>query len=401
MRAFAIILRKGVLLRTMLKKLILTFAALILLLSLVASTLGCACGGEITIGAVMDITGVLSGMAPDIRDSAVMAVNEINAAGGINGKELKLVVEDGATDPTTGIEAVKKLVEVNGVKVVIGPMTATSTMAAGSYVGEKKVVLISPSATSPLIANQTWRQFVFRTVPLDDFQGAAMSQLAIEGGYQRAVTIVVDNQYGVGVENIVKDRLKDKIQILTSIRYDPTKLDYLTELQLLKDANPDVVIHCGYSDDSQILYKQALQLGLDKAQWITSEGVYSSQTLDMPEAAQFMAKAVIGVKLTASGSAYDKFVEDFKAEFGHPPGVYADYSYDAVKLAALAIKQAGYKDGAVISAALKKLGNGYAGVSGTITFANNGDRLGGIYEVWKVVNEDGQYNFQRIKVISL
>jgi ABC-type branched-subunit amino acid transport system substrate-binding protein len=228
-----------------------------------------------------------------------------------------------------------------------------------------------------------------------------MSQLAIEGGYQRAAIIVVDDQYGVGVENVVKDRLKDKIQILTSIRYDPTKLDYLTELQLLKDANPDVVIHCGYSDDSQILYKQALQLGLDNAQWITAESVYSTKTLETPEAAEFMAKAVIGTRLTAEGSAYDKFVEDFKAEFGHSPGVYADYSYDAVKLAALAIKQAGYKDGAAISAALKKLGKGYAGISGTITFADNGDRLGGIYEVWKVVNEDGQYKFQRIKVISL
>jgi ABC-type branched-subunit amino acid transport system substrate-binding protein len=401
MRAFAIVLRKEVLLQTMPKKLILTFAALILMLSLVAGACGCARGGEITIGAVMDITGVLSAMAPDIRDSAVMAVNEINAAGGINGKKLKLVVEDGATEPTTGFEAVKKLVEVTGVKVIIGPMTATTTMAAGSYVGEKKVVLISPSATSPVIANQTWRQFVFRTVPLDDFQGAAMSKLAIEGGYQRAAIIVVDNQYGVGVENVVKDKLIDKIQILTSIRYDPTKLDYLTELQLLKDVNPDVVIHCGYSDDSQILYKQALQLGLDKAQWITAESVYSTKTLETPETAEFMAKAVIGTRLTAEGSAYDKFVEDFKAEFGHYPGVYADYSYDAVKLAALAIKQAGYKDGAAISAALKEVGKGYAGVSGTITFADSGDRLGGIYEVWNVVKEDGQYMFQRIKVISL
>lgn len=382
-------------------KLILFLSVLILMLALLTSSVGCAGGGEIKIGAVMDVTGALSGMALDIRNGAVMAVNEINRAGGIDGKELKLVVEDGATESMIGFEAVKKLVEVTKVKVVIGPMIAGAIMAAGSYVGEKKVVLISPSAVSPEIADQTWRQFVFRTAPLDNLQGVGISQLVVEGNYQRVATIVVDNQYGAGIENVVKDMLDGKVQILTSIRYNPAKLDYLTELQLLKDENPDVVIHCGYADDAQTLYKQALGLGLDKAQWITVEGVYSAKTLEVPEAAEFMSEAVIGIKPTASGPAYDKFVEDFRTEFGHSPGVYAEYSYDAMKLAALAIEQAGYSDGAAISNALKEIGKGYSGISGTITFADNGDRLGGMYEVWKVVKEDGQYKYQRVKDISL
>ena len=72
-----------------------------------------------------------------------------------------------------------------------------------------------------------------------------------------------------------------------------------------------------------------------------------------------------------------------------------------MNLAALAIEQAGYADGAALSAALSLVGQDYSGISGTITFADNGDRLGGYYEVWKVVEEDGVYSYERIKVISL
>ena len=410
------------------KKLALTCAAVLLMLALVISAVGCgeeeeasptpaptatagptataeptaAPAGEITLGAVMDLTGALSGMGPDIRDGVALAIKEINEAGGIDGMLLKLIVEDGATETTKGLEAVKKLVEINGVKVIIGPMISGATLAAGPYVAQRGVLIISPSATGIDIANQDWREFVFRTAPTDLFQGAAMGQLAVEGGYERAAIIVMDNQYGVGIEEVVKQTLEGEIEIVGAVRYDPAKLDYLTELQILKDKNPDVVLHCGYGDDGQILYKQALELGLDTAQWVASEGVYAEATLEMAEAAEFMSKAVIGTKPAApEGSTYDEFAAVFEAEFGHAPGVYAENSYDAMKLAALAMEEAGSEDAAAISDALLQVGQDYEGVSGIISFADNGDRLGGYYEIWKVVETDGTYGYERIKVISL
>lgn len=385
----------------MIKKVILAFAALLLVLP--AAACGPAPAEEIKIGAIMDLTGELAGMGPKIKDGVVLAVNEINAAGGINGKQVRLIVEDGATDVATGLEAAKKLVEVNGVKVIIGPMISGATLATGPYVGEREVLIISPSATSPDIADQDWRQFVFRTCPIDKYQGLAMSQLVIEGGYEKVALFIMDNQYGVGIEEVVIENLTDKVEIVISIRYDPVKLDYLTELQLVKDQNPDAVIHVGYGDDAEILYKQALDLGLDTAQWIAAEGVYAEATLETPETAEFMSKAVIGTKPSAPEglAAYDEFAADFEAEFGTPTGVYSDTAYDAMKLVALAIEQAGYEDAAAISAALLTVGQDYEGVSGTISFAENGDRKGGSYEVWKVVKEDGEYKYERIKVISL
>ncbi len=154
-------------------------------------------------------------------------------------------------------------------------------------------------------------------------------------------------------------------------------------------------------DDGQIVYRQALELGLDSIQWITVEGVYAPSTLEMAEAAEFMSKAVIGTRAVAEGTRFDDFAANFEAEWGHPPNVYAENSYDAMKLAALAIEQAGYEDAAAISAALLEIGQGYQGASGIITFADNGDRQGGIYEVWKVVEADGVYSYERVKVLTM
>ena len=387
--------------QVMIKRVILVFAALLLLLP--AAACRPAPAEEIKIGAVMDLTGALAGIGSLIRDGAVLAVNEINEAGGINGAQVRLIVEDGATDPTKGLEAAKKLVEVNGVKVIVGPMISGAVMAAGPYVGERGVVIVSPSSTSPEIAGQDWRQFVFRTCPSDALQGAAMSQLVLEGGYSKVAILVMDNTYGVGIEQVVTEELTGKADIVVTVRYDPVKLDYLTELEIIKGKNPDAVVHVGYHDDAQIVYKQALQLGLDSAKWILCEGVYAEATLEMAEAAEFMEKAAIGTRLTAPEglAAYEEFADAYEAEFGVVPGVYADTVYDATNMVLLAIEKVGADDGAKISEALREVGKNYQGASGTITFNELGDRASGDFEVWKVVKDGDTYKYERVKVISL
>jgi len=384
----------------MLKKSILALVALLLLLPAVAC--GPALPEEIKIGAVMDLTGPLAGIGSKIRDGVVLAVKEINDAGGIKGKKVKLLVEDGATDATQGLEAVKKLVEVHGCQVIIGPMISSAVVAAGPYVAQRGVVIISPSSTAPSIANQDWRPFVLRTCPSDVLQGDAICQLVLEGGYARVALFVVDNEYGVGIEEVVKETLSGKAQVVATVRYDLAKLDYLTELEAVKGKNPDAVIHVGYHDDGKILYKQALQLGLENIQWLAVEGVYAEAMFEMAEAAEFMEKAVIGTRLTPPEGlvAFEEFTAAYEAEFGTTVGVYCDTVYDATKIVLLAIEKVGY-DGTKIKDAIREIGTNYAGTSGTITFDELGDRTSGDFEVWKVVKEAGEYKFVKIKIISL
>jgi ABC-type branched-subunit amino acid transport system substrate-binding protein len=383
-------------------KLALAFASL-LLLALSVPVASCKSSGDIKIGAVMDITGALSGIGSQIRDGVQLAVNQINAAGGIGGKQVKLYVEDGQTDSTAGFEAVKKLVEVDGCKVIIGPMISGAVLASGEYAAQQKVLLVSPSATSVDINTQSWRQFVFRTVASDALQGQAMAQLVINGGYKKVAIFAMNNSYGTGLAGVVTAALAGKATIVSNTTYDPNKLDYLTELQGIKDKAPDCVVHVGYQADADIVYKQALQLGLNSAQWIAPEGVYADATLAVAEAAQFMSSSVIGTRPTAPEglAAYATFAAAYKAAFNVTPGVYCDNSYDGTNLVFAAMKNVGTSDTTKIAAEVLRLANNYSGASGSITMASNGDRVSGDYEVWKVVKSGSTYGYQRVKIISL
>jgi ABC-type branched-subunit amino acid transport system substrate-binding protein len=357
---------------------------------------------DINLGVVMDLTGALSGIGSSLVDSIKLAVDQTNSAGGINGAQVKLFVEDGKTDPTAGFEAIKKLVTLNGCKVIIGPMISGAVLAAGQWAADNKVLLISPSATSPAITNQAWRQYFIRTAPSDTLQGKAMAQLIIDAGYKNVAIVVQNTQYGVGIADTVTTLLAGKATIVSTIKYDATKLDYLSDLQAVKAKNPDVVVHAGYEDDAVIIFKQAAQVGLDSAKWITSEGVKADKTLADAQAAAFMAKVVTGTNPVApAGNALaTTFATQFKAKYNRDPGTYNDTVYDATKLALAAFANVGATDAAKVSTEMLRLGKNYAGVSGSITFDQYGDRTSATFEQWKVVQSGTTYKYEQVKLIN-
>ncbi len=383
-------------------KLALVLASL-LMLGLLVPVAACKSGGEVVLGSVLDLSGALAGMGDPISKAVQLAVKQVNDAGGINGAKVRLILEDGKTTPTDGFNAIKKLTEVDKVKVIIGPMISGAVMASGEYAAQHQVLLISPSATSPDIADQAWRSFVFRTAPSDLLQGKAMAKVAADAGYKKVVIFVMNNSYGLGIASVLTSEIPAS-NVIKTITYDPTKLDYLTELQQIKTLAPDCVMHVGYGDDGDIVFKQALQLGLGSAHWITSEGVYGQSTLDNDaQAAQFMTASVVGTRAVAPEGwpAFTTFAAAYKAEYGKDPSVYCDNVYDAAMLALNAMKKAGTTDSAKIAAEVLKEAKNYNGTSGTITFDDDGNRVSSDYEVWNVVKSGSSYKFGRVKIISL
>ncbi|APV45479.1 branched-chain amino acid transport system substrate-binding protein [Dehalogenimonas formicexedens] len=390
--------------------------AAILLLTLVMAVTFAACGSgngnttpsgttqppDVNLGVVMDISGALSGIGGSLVKSIQLAVEQANNAGGINGAKIKLFIEDGKTDPAAGFEAIKKLGTINNCKVIIGPMISGAVMSSGQWALDNKVLLISPSATSPDIAQQAWRQFFIRTATTDDIQGKAMAKIITDAGTNKKVAFMVqNNQYGVGIANAVTASLAGKATIVSTIKYDPTKLDYLSELQQIKAAAPDFIVHAGYEDDAIIVFKQAAQLGLGKPiQWITSEGVKAAKTLTDAQAAAFMAQSVVGTNPVSQGTLFDTFKAAYKAKYNEEPGTYNDTVYDATNLAIAAMKQAGTNDSAKIAAAVLTIGQNYAGVSGPITFNQYGDRTSATFEEWGVVQNGSTYTYTQIKLIT-
>jgi ABC-type branched-subunit amino acid transport system substrate-binding protein len=345
--------------------------------------------GEIEIGSILCMTGALAAMGHLISQGAILAVEEINDDGGVLGKNLTLTIEDSATDDAAAFEAYKKLVEVDGVEVIVGPMISGAVMSSGAYAELNEVPMVSPSATSPLITNTTWTQWALRTCTTDYLQGGVIADIIIDEGYNTTAIMVQDTPYGIGIELVVTEILEAaNVTIVETIRYDELAANYLTELQAIKDAGADVIVQVGYHTDSAKVYVGADSLGLNATPWLVAEGVYGLEAETYPAAAAFMAEApLLGCTLAPDPglAAYVAFVAAYEARWGESPGVYCDTIYDAVNLIALAIEEAGEYDGAAIKDALYELGVDYSGASGETTWDANGDRVSATYGIWDYV----------------
>lgn len=392
----------------MIKKLLLVVPVVLLLMALGIPMVACgpAKAETIKIGVVMDLSGDLAAMGERMLNGARLAAEEINAAGGVLGKQVELVEEDGETDPAAGLERVKKLIEIDGVQVIVGPMISGTSKLAIPYLKDHEVPAITMSATAVALSELEGTGWFFRVCLMDDAQGRVLANVAMEKGYTRIASIVLDNLYGKGVETALIEGLQEggwTGEIVTTVHYDEAKKDYRTELGQIKNSNPDAVLIVSYCDDGIIVFKQALEMGLDNIAWLGCNGNYGSGLFKEPKSAEFMEKAIVcGTRTVGFGSTYEQFVTKYTEKFGEAPEIYCDTSYDAVWAAAKAIETAGVYDGEAIRAALAKLS--FEGASGPISFDEIGDRASGSFELWKVVKDpttETGYANVRIEVVTL
>lgn len=353
----------------------------------------------IKIGQIQSLSGGLGPFGTKIAKGAQLAVDEVNAKGGIRGRRIQLITEDDATDPTRALEVAKKLVEVDGVQVIIGTTGSAMLRAIAPYLIEKKVLIISPSVSGPVFSIEYPNSYIMRTCPSDVLQGAVIGDLVLQRGYKKVAYVIMDNAYGRGIYEEVKKKVGEGV---VTIFFDEKKLDYRTELEQVRAANPDVVVHVGYPEDATVMFKQALEAGLETIQWISAEGVYGEAMLPPegdPAAAEFMAKALIGTAPTAPGGIlYEEFVRKYTEAFGMEPMVYCDTCYDATMLAIQAIAYCGDYNGTKIRDAVLTIAKNYIGPSGHKIFQPNGiDIMYSYYLIWDVEEvAPGQYEFKEI-----
>ncbi|MCX6005158.1 MAG: ABC transporter substrate-binding protein [Chloroflexi bacterium] len=376
------------------------FTLIFLLTALSAFSAGCnppvstGLPAEIPIGCVMP-TASAPAWGPNLVNAANEAVNELNAHGGIDGKKFVLLVEDEGPTPATAVMAVHKLIDEKKVQVIIGGTTSEAVMAAGPYFADKNIPLVSPSATSTILSQQSWSHWIFRLSPDDALQGGVVAKLIKDNGYKKVAILVQDSIYGRGIEEMTKEFLKGRTEVVISVRYDPRKLSYRSELNAIKDKNPDCVLCVGYYDDTAEIYKQAGELGLDDIKWIATDGSYDMPLDQHLDAARFMEKAVTGTvhMPDKQSNAYKDFSNNYQTIYYAAPTVYCDTAYDGINLIARAIKQANTYQGGSIRDALASVGKDFHGASGTVTFDDQGSRIAGTYAVWKVEMQGTQYQF--------
>ncbi len=353
------------------------FVSLVVILTMLLLA-GCAQGpaqddaaeGEvepITIGAIFPLTGPSTHEGIDERRGVELAVEQINAAGGVNGRPLEVIFEDSESRPEAGVDAAHKLIDVNKVPVIIGVFSSGVSLPVGEYAQEQGVVMLNPGSTSPKCRDVG--NYFFSTIGLDHLMGTEQAKFALEEGFTKAAVLVPNNPFGIGMEEwMVKTFEENGGEILNIVEYPLEQTDYRAELQRLFEGDPQVILYTAYGEESKILTKQALEMGA-QAQWIGGYLTMCTGVAD-PEAVE----GHIGLEPAYNMPAGQAFKKAFVAKYGEEPGGPFSYlAYDGAWLAALAMGAVG-TDSADIAEALPHVAKHYRAATGNLEFDANGQR---------------------------
>jgi branched-chain amino acid transport system substrate-binding protein len=334
--------------------------------ALSACTGGGGSSDEIVIGEYGSLTGTTATFGQSTHNAVMMATEELNAAGGLLGKKVRIIVEDDQSKPEEAATAVTKLINQNKVVALIGEVASTRTMAAAPIAQANKVPMVSPSSTNPQVT--AIGDFIFRACFIDPFQGAVMAKFATNSLKLKKVAILYDvrNDYSVGLRNFFTETFKQLGgTIVGEQSYSEGDSDFRAQLTQLKSLQPEAIYAPGYYTEVGTIARQAHDLGL-KVPLLGGDG------WDSPKLFEIGGAAINGAYLSNHNSVDDpsphiqKFVTDYKAKYGAVPDSLSSLGYDATNLLFDAIKRAGSTDGTKIRDALATTRN-FQGVTGSIT----------------------------------
>ena len=346
----------------------------------------------IKIGHVGPLTGGIAHLGKDNENGARMAVEEINAAGGLKVGDktykLDLVAEDDKADPKEGTLAAQKIVD-SGAVAVVGHLNSGTTIPASKIYADVNMTQISPSATNPKYTEQGFKT-AFRVCANDNQQGAVLANYAADSLKAKTIAILDDRTaYGQGLADVVERVAKQKGMKVVAREFTNDKAtDFNAILTKVRATKPDVVMYGGMDATAGPMAKQMTQLGI-KSTFLAGDGVCS------PEFIKLAGDASGNLHCSQAGEAVEKlakgadFVDKYKKRFNSEVQVYSPYSYDAVYVIADAIKRAGKADRASITAAMPA--TKYDGLTGTVAFDDKGDVKGGAISMFKVVNGKMEY----------
>ncbi|MBP9941482.1 MAG: branched-chain amino acid ABC transporter substrate-binding protein [Comamonas sp.] len=289
---------------------------------------------------VIPTTGPLTQYGDMVKEGVTTAVEQINAAGGINGKKIELTAVDDACEPKQGPVAANRVVN-SKIGYVIGPVCSGASIAAAPIYNNEGVVVVTPSATSPALTEGKNFHFIFRTIGRDDQQGPAAAKFIIEKAKPSKVAVLHDKQsYGQGIASSVRDELqKAKINVALFEGINAGDSDYSAIITKLKGAGVDFVYYGGYHPEMGLLLRQASEQGL-KVRMMGPEGVGN------PEVNAIAGNSVEGMLVTlpadfASNPKNSAIVKAFESKKRNPSGAFQLTAYAATQALAEGIKAVG------------------------------------------------------------
>lgn len=321
---------------------------------------------EILIGHYGSMTGPTATFGQSTDEGIRLALDEINGAGGVLGKQVKVLTEDDQSKPTEAVNAVEKLISRENVVAVIGEVASSNSLAAAPVAQRASIPMLTPASTNPKVTEVG--DYIFRSCFIDPFQGGVMAKFAINElkAKRLAVLYDVNSDYSMGLRQFFTEEIKRAGgQIVADEAYTQQDQDFRGQLTKIKNANPEAIYVPGYYTQVGAIARQAKELGVN-VPLLGGDGWDSEKTTEIG------GDAVNGNYFTNHYSPEEDrpevktFVDGYRKKYNKTPDAMAILGYDAMRLMADAITRAGSTDGSKIRDALAATKD-FPGASGAIT----------------------------------
>ena len=374
------------------------------LLATAATLMATSAMADVNIGNPMAMTGPIPDLNAPIAAAVDLAAANVNDQGGMfaDGETLNIIRADSACDPTAAVDAVTKLINVNSVSAIVGPVCSGATIAQAESVSiPAGVVTLSVSASSPAITNmEDGTDLVFRAAASDAYQGVALAELALANGFDEIAVSYANDDYNAAIAEVFVQAYTDLGGTVTANEaHEPNKASYRSEVATIGATSENLALFSYYGSGGITLMRNALETGAF-TNFIGADGMLSDELIEQIGAENLMTS-------TFTTSASDDSTPSFAAwkaiadEAGVPASdPFVANGYDATFMMALAIEAAGSDDRAAIAESLRAVASGpgevilpgewskakeilaaggeinYEGAAGNQDFDENGDVAG-------------------------
>jgi len=335
---------------------------------------GKATSKPIVLAVAAPFTGDSSEFGVQIKMAIELAVEELNAQNGINGRPVQLIMEDDAGNPAEAQNVATKIASNPDVLAVIGHFNSSCSLAAKNAYSEAKMVMFSPASTNVNVTKNS--DYVFRNIFTDEFQGQSLARYAGTVLNAKKVAILFDNDdYGRGLKESFSRKAQTLgMSIVSETAYAKDTNDFRSQLTTIKSYNPDIILIAGLYKHAAVIAKQARELGITTP-LIGGDGVFSEQFITLAGQAAEGTYVSCPFLFELGGERAKKFAEAFRKKYNREPDAWAALSYDAFQLIVKAIREKGASREAIHQylKGINSPATAYDGLTGKTFFDEEGD----------------------------
>lgn len=330
--------------------------------------------GDIVIGVGAPFTGDLAQFGTSMINGVMMAVEEINSAGGVLGRKITIEKGDDQAKANEGTLVAQRFAGNPDMVAVLGHFNSSISHPASAIYQSYGLLMLTPASTNPIITQQGFN-LVFRNLPNDDENGRQLADFAVRQGYKRLAIYFANNTYGKGLADVFEARAKEQgIAIIDRQSYDPGRdEDFRAVLTNWKGANLDAICIAGETPKAANIISQARELGIN-VPVMGGDGLASSELWELGGPAAEGTFVVQYFHPSDTRAEVVAFNEKYQKAHGRLPDVWAAQAYDAMKVLAAAMEKAGSTVPAKVADALRTIE--WQGVTGHHAFDQKGDVIG-------------------------